>query len=494
MFEAVELGRTTDKQQFKTEQDELRQQLLAAQLAISEANISVVIIISGVIHAGKGEVVNYLHKWFDSRGLQTHAFWDETDEEKDRPPFWRYWRVLPPRGQIAIMFGGWYTHALHQHTLAGCEEASLDESARRIDELEQMLTDSGTLIIKLWCHLSKKTYQKRNKLRKKSALHHEISPAEKQLAKCYDEFVVVAERMIRMTDTGLSPWHLIESDDENYRNLQAGRSILQALTHRLSAIRQTTTKPPAPPQALSSSTTLTILDRVDLTQQLTSKDYRKQLSHYQALLKQLSWQAYVQKRSTVAVFEGWDAAGKGGAIRRITSAIDARLVRSISIAAPTDEERSHHYLWRFWRHLPRAGYITLYDRSWYGRVLVERVESFAQAHEWMRAYQEINDFEEQLVNHGIVMCKFWVHISPEQQLQRFEQRQQIPWKQHKITEEDWRNRDKWEAYKYAVNEMAERTSTAKCPWTIVAGEDKYFARIEIIKTLCERLTQALGTD
>jgi AMP-polyphosphate phosphotransferase len=191
------------------------------------------------------------------------------------------------------------------------------------------------------------------------------------------------------------------------------------------------------------------------------------------------------------VFEGWDAAGKGGGIRRLTEAIDSRLCRVIPVAAPTDEERAHHYLWRFWRHIPRAGLVTIYDRSWYGRVLVERVEGFAREDEWMRAYLEINDFEQQLVESGVVLTKFWVHISLEEQLRRFEDRQRTPYKQHKITEEDWRNREKWEAYRAAVNDMVVRTSTRKAPWTLVAGNDKKFARIQMLETVCRRLERAL---
>jgi polyphosphate kinase 2 (PPK2 family) len=191
------------------------------------------------------------------------------------------------------------------------------------------------------------------------------------------------------------------------------------------------------------------------------------------------------------VFEGWDASGKGGSIRRLTETMDARVYRVIPVAAPTDEERAHHYLWRFWRHIPRAGYVTLYDRSWYGRVLVERVEGFAREDEWMRAYLEINDFEEELAEHGIVLSKFWVHISPEEQLRRFRDREKVAYKRHKITDEDWRNREKWAAYEAAVSDMVVRTSTQAAPWTLVAGNDKRFARIQILETYCRRLEQAL---
>jgi len=211
----------------------------------------------------------------------------------------------------------------------------------------------------------------------------------------------------------------------------------------------------------------------------------------QTKLAKLTWAAHQKQRSMVMVFEGWDAAGKGSAIRRVTQAMDPRLYRVVGIAAPTDEERAQHYLWRFWRHLPRAGFTTFFDRSWYGRVLVERVEGFAAEADWSRAYHEINEFEEQLAEYGIVVNKFWVHISQDEQLRRFKERQTVAYKQYKITDEDWRNRQKWDAYKLVVNELVTRCSTEYAPWTLVAGNDKKFARVQILKTIVQRLEEAL---
>ena len=193
----------------------------------------------------------------------------------------------------------------------------------------------------------------------------------------------------------------------------------------------------------------------------------------------------------ILALEGWDAAGKGGAIRRVTHALDARMYRVIPIAAPTDEERAHHYLWRFWRHLPRLGRITIYDRTWYGRVLVERAEGFASEAEWMRAYKEINEFEEQLTEHGIVLVKYWLHISADEQLERFKERETAPWKQYKITPEDYRNREKMNLYEQAASDMIARTSTEFSPWTLVEANDKRYARIKVLRTLCDRLDAAL---
>jgi polyphosphate kinase 2 (PPK2 family) len=237
--------------------------------------------------------------------------------------------------------------------------------------------------------------------------------------------------------------------------------------------------------------TTTVLDVMDMSLSLPKKEYKQQLQSYQARLNQLHRNALKKNMSTILVFEGPDAAGKGGAIRRVTAALDARHFQVFPIAAPTDEERAHHYLWRFWRHLSRAGKITIFDRSWYGRVLVERIESFAKEDEWRRAYSEINSFEEMLTESGILLMKYWIHVTRDEQLNRFKERETTPHKQWKLTEEDWRNREKWDEYEHAVNDIVERTSTKAAPWTLIEGNDKRYARVKVIKTLCEQMELAL---
>jgi len=285
----------------------------------------------------------------------------------------------------------------------------------------------------------------------------------------------------------------VESTDERYRDLTAARLILEAIQARLAqpAKVKVISSRPVPKISITTKADRTILDGVDLKHSLTREEYEEKLDKYQARLNRLAWSAYEIKVGSVIVFEGWDAAGKGSCIRRVAAAIDPRLFRVVPIAAPTDEERAHHYLWRFWRHLPTDGRVTIFDRSWYGRVLVERVESFARPDDWRRAYHEINDFEEQLAEHGTVISKFWIHISKDEQLRRFKEREEVPFKRHKITPEDWRNRQKWDAYKAATNDMVAHTSTEFAPWTLVAGEDKKYARIQILKTLCAHLEEVL---
>jgi polyphosphate kinase 2 (PPK2 family) len=225
---------------------------------------------------------------------------------------------------------------------------------------------------------------------------------------------------------------------------------------------------------------------------LTKAAYKKELLKYQGQLNILMRSPEFKKRmSLVVAYEGADAGGKGGNIRRVTAALDARYYNIIPVAAPTDEEKVQPYLWRFWRHVPGKGRVTIFDRTWYGRVLVERVEGYCSEADWMRAYSEINDFEEQLVRNNILIVKFWLAISKEEQLRRFKEREKIGFKRFKITEEDWRNREKWDAYEQAVCDMVDRTSTDIAPWTIVEGNSKYYARIKVLKTLCDTIEAAL---
>lgn len=506
MFEAAELGRTISKEDYKAQLPDLRAELLQFQFALGQTKHPVIIIISGVDAAGRGDVVNALNEWLDTRGLQTVSFEAATDEEAERPPYWRYWMSLPGRGRIGVYFGAWYVDPIQQYAYGEIDQARMDDELTKIRRFENLLVDDGAVILKFWLHLSKKDQSKRlKKMEKDPHAVRRVSERDWKHVELYDKFAEAAERAIRHTDAGDAPWLLVEATDPLYRDLTVGRTVLKTLRKLLEVDAITAGHPherkdeeavPTSPQTLLSLTdspkaALTVLDHVDLTQSLSKKDYNKQLQHYQARINRLAWAAHAKKHSSILVFEGWDAGGKGGAIRRMTQAMDARLYQVISVAAPTDEERARHYLWRFWRHIPRAGRFTFYDRSWYGRVLVERVEGFAKEHEWMRSYLEINNFEEMLVNHGISIFKFWIHISLEEQLRRFEEREKVAYKRHKITDEDWRNREKWNDYKIAVNEMVARTSTNYAPWTLVAGEDKRFARIQVLKTVCEELEKVL---
>jgi polyphosphate:AMP phosphotransferase len=493
VFEVAEVGRRLRKREFKALEPQLRGEILDAQFRARDAGVPLIVIVAGVEGAGKGEVVDRLNEWLDVRGVQVRAFWDETDEERDRPPWWRFWRALPPRGEIGVFFGSWYTRPIIDRVTGECDQAAFDAAMQRIEATERMLVADGAVVVKLWFHLPSKEQRRRLKRDVKAGRLDKRSPLLAEFAKRYDAFVAVSERALRHTDTAHAPWHVIEATDDRYRDYRAGQLVLEGLQRGLEApetpVATAVPAEIAPPE--TEDARRTVLDGVDLVADLDDDDYRRDLEALQVRLHELAWRMRSARGNVVAVFEGWDAAGKGGAIRRVTRSMDARLYRTLSVAAPTDEERAHHYLWRFWRHLPMRGNMTLYDRSWYGRVLVERVEGFAAESEWRRAYQEINDFEAQLVEHGTVVLKFWLHISPEEQLERFRERERTPWKAHKITDEDWRNRERWGAYEEAVNEMVARTSTPQAPWTLVPANSKRHARVAVLRTFCERLEAVL---
>ena len=484
MFESAELGQKISKAEFASREPEIRTRLLQVQQQIQQAGVPVVILLSGVEGSDRSGVVKRLHQWMDPRYLRTHAFWDETDEERQRPYYWRFWRCLPAHGETAIMFGSWYTRPIIDRVFERMDEKSFDLSMQIIKEHEQMLTDDNHVIIKLWFHLSSDVQQQRL-AEKKRAVKSPTAALFKKYAKHYDDFVKVSEQALRVTGTANSPWHIIEATNKRYRDITAAEIILQTLENHLAGTKQPAPAAPQIPPARN------LLETVDLSSTLSADEYDKSLDKHQHIIARQVWQAKDQDRDIVMIFEGWDAAGKGGTIRRIIHTVDARLYQVIPVAAPTDEETAHHYLWRFWRHIPRNGYITVYDRSWYGRVLVERVEGFARTDEWQRAYQEINHFEQRLIEAGTVLFKFWLHISPEEQLRRFKEREQIPWKQYKITDEDWRNRDKWQDYEHAVHDMISKTSTESAPWTLVAGNDKAFGRIQVLRTISDRLEREL---
>ena len=431
MFEAAELGRKISKQRYEAQLPKLRAGLLDAQFRLRNSKRPVIIIVTGADGTGKGDVIHRLNEWLDPRGIDTQAFGLASDEEDERPFYWRFWRVLPVRGRIGVLFGSWYTQPIVRRLAKKMKGGEFDAALERIAFFEKMLADDGVIFIKLWLHLPVKEQERRlREVKKDPYKHWRILPSDWQTSKIHKRFRDVAVRAIRHTDTSHAAWNIIEATDDRYRDLTVGQLVLNTLQRELSTASTSSAQPASAPRASASRTRATILDHVDLTQALTESDYANKLEKYQARLSRLAWTAFEKKISTVLVFEGWDAAGKGSSIRRVTEALDPRLFRVISVAAPTDEERAHHYLWRFWRHLPRAGMTRIYDRSWYGRVLVERVEGFARDDEWKRAYLEINDFEEQLVEAGIVVCKFWLHISKAEQLRRFQEREEIRSEEH----------------------------------------------------------------
>lgn len=490
MFEIAEITPKIEKEDYKAQVPELREQLIQLQHHLKTADFSVVIVLTGLEAGGRSETLHKLYEWMDARFLTTHAAGEVSDEVDERPYFWRFWRALPPRGRIGLFLGGWYAHPLIERFRDKIDDDALDTAMRHIRNFEEALVEDGTLVLKFWFHLSRQAQKKRvKKLEKDPESRWRVQPVDHLLVKHHEEYRRIAERALRETNTAKTPWVIVNGADARGRQLTVARDLAAALAMRLRA--QTPAPTPVLPATGNGVPRVSILARLDLTQKLDKDEYKQQLEEYQGQLHVLSRQAYRKGLSTVLVFEGWDAAGKGGIVRRLVSALDPRDYSTVPVAAPSDEEKAHHYLWRFWRHLPRAGHLVLFDRSWYGRVLVERVEGFAREDEWQRAYSEINDFEQQMAEHGMLIVKFWLHIDKDEQGRRFQEREQTPFKRYKITQDDYRNRERWDDYDRAVNDMVERCSTEFAPWHLIEANDKHFARIKVLKTLCKGLEERL---
>lgn len=486
--------RHLSRKAYEAKLPDIRADLVQMQVELKTAPFPAILVVTGVDAGGKGEVVNALNAWLDPRGVETVAFHRPSDEERERPPMWRYWRSLPAHGRLAIYAGGWHTEAMRMDGGGGREPEDFEASMRRIARFEEELAADGALIVKVWLHLSKGAQRERlHELESDPRTAWRVSPEDWDGHRRYDRGRRLAERMRKATDSRGARWHVIDAEDPRARNVAVAELLLAQFRAHARAFRRKRALDRRRPRRIVPlrPSGLRRLLALPLDQRLSQSDYEPKRDRWLGRLNRAVRRAAQSRRSIVWVFEGWDAAGKGGAIRRLTDAIDARDCRVIPVAKPTDEEKAHHYLWRFWRHLPRAGMVTIYDRSWYGRVLVERLEGFAREDEWRRAYREINEFERELVENGVIILKFWLQISKAEQLRRFRDREATHYKRHKINDEDWRNRRKWGAYEIAVGDMLALTDTPWAPWHLVPSENKRFGRLEIIKLSCRQIEAAL---
>lgn len=498
MLEKVDLSKKLEKEEYKEMIDPLRLRLGDLQRRAKEKRIPVIIIFEGWDAAGKGTLINELILALDPRGFNVYSTTAPDEEEKMRPYFWRFWIKSPQRGRIAIFDRSWYTRILGDKVTQLISDKQLDEAFHEIPAFERQLSDDGALIIKFFLHISKKEQKERlEKQQADPAMAWRVTEEDWQHHKTYDAYLQAVEEMTQKTDTSYAPWTIVEAHDKRYAIAKILRIVTQSLEEKLAGLEaadhsgRTNVK-----VACSGGNDLkvfssSILTEVDLTKTISDEEYQDKLKKYQNRIRDLEYLLYRKRLPVVVMFEGWDAGGKGGAIRRLTQNMDPRGYTVIPVGAPTDEEKAHHYLWRFWKHMPKAGHIAIFDRSWYGRVLVERVEGFCPEYEWKRSYKEINEMEEQWIHFGAVLVKFWLHIDKDEQLRRFEERQRTPEKQWKITDEDWRNREKWDLYENAVDEMFFRTSTLYAPWTIVEANSKNCARIKVLQTVIEAIEKKL---
>lgn len=491
MFESAEIGHKVGKKKFKDAVPVLRSALLDAQFELNaQKKFPVIVLISGQDGSGKSETINVLYEWMDPRYLTTLAFEQPSDEERERPVMWRFWRNLPPKGRVGVLSGSWYSEPIQRRIAGEMSLSRLDARIDQINRFEAMLVNEGALVLKFWLHLTKPAQEERFKrLEADPRTAWRVTPEHWASLKTYGQLQDVAGHVLRMTNTTWAPWTVVEASDDNYRALTVGQSLLESMQLKLSSL-DAGMPSPAPAVAVHADAR-NILSELDLGQKLDKSDYADQLAFWQGRLAELVRDTRFARRSLVCAFEGVDAAGKGGSIRRVAGAFDARQFHIVPIAAPSDEESARPYLWRFWRHVPRRGKVTIFDRTWYGRVLVERVEKLCSEADWLRAYGEINDFEHDLADAGVIVVKFWLQISKAEQLKRFKKREHVEFKRFKITADDWRNRKKWHKYEHAICDMVDRTSTGTAAWTLVEANDKRFARVKVLRTICERVEAEL---
>ena len=503
MFQTAELGQKVSKKTFKEQERLLRTNLLALQQDLRRnGTFSVLVDFAGVRGAGKGSSANLLNKWMDARWIRTHAYDEPTDEEAQRPAFWKFWRHMPSRGQVGIHMSGRYSRPLLDYVYGQIDVSEFKHQLDRINNFEKALADDGTMVQKFWMHISKEVQKERLESLESDPLRSwRMSDLDWKHYEMYDKFIEAAEQIITITNTGHAPWEIVEGENYNYRSLRVGELFQERLERHmvsedfrqkyLAEMRATMEEKTGEQEKENLSNAVTILDQLDFSKSISKKEYRKELALGQARLAKLHAEALQRKIPIILVFEGPDAAGKGGSIRQITETLDARYYKLYPFAAPTDIENAHHYLWRFWSCVPRAGRMSIFDRSWYGRVLVERVEGFACDDEWRRAFAENNDFEDQLIESGIVLLKFWMQISKDEQLARFKAREETPHKRWKLQDEDWRNRERWDEYEVATHEMIQQTSVKDSPWILVENEDKHYGRIKVLNAVCDALVTAL---
>lgn len=492
MLNTLNLDLSLDKQTYKTKTEELMRELRSLQQICRERKLPVIIVLEGWAAAGKGALVKKMVGYMDPRGFKVIPIWPPTEQERRYPFMWRFWQEFPGYGKIGIFYHSWYTHILEDRLFERLPEANVPMAMRQINAFERQMIEDGAAIAKFWIHLSKKELKHRLKKSTNDELEAwRVRPEDWEQVNNYDTYSAYAEEMLIHTSTGVAPWTLVEGNDKRWGRVKVLSKMVATIKETLERLEVQPPPISIAPQEHLEPTEPNPLGSVDLSLSLSNSDYKEQLREQQVRLGKMQQMIYQKKIPVLALFEGWDAAGKGGAIKRLTDILDPRSYEVYPFAAPTDEEKLHHYLWRFWRKIPPAGKIAVFDRSWYGRVLVERVEGFATERQWRRAYREINEFEEQLTTGGYILIKFWLHIDPETQLERFTERQNNPFKRYKLTDEDWRNRERWSCYEVAVNQMVHRTNTPNAPWTLISGNDKYYARVQVAQTVADAIAQVL---
>ncbi len=466
------------------------EKLAVQQVQLKEKKLPVVVLVEGWGTSGKGSLIGQMIKDIDPRLFRVASMAEPTEEESRKPFLCRYFSKIPEAGQMVFLDSGWMSEVVKQRLYGKIDEETYIRRIESIRRFERQLTDNGYLVLKFFLHVSKKEQEKRiEKLLSHKDTKWRVSKNDQWQNAHYEKCLDVFEHFLRETNMPGAPWYIIDTKSRTWAKLQALETLTQgigiAFENRALSVPLMQNVFPLVQMPLLSEVTL------DESKSMGLEEYKSELKRLQQRLGELHNRLYRKKVPVIIAYEGWDAAGKGGNIKRLTAALDPRGYEVQPIASPQPYEKARHYLWRFWTRLPKTGHIAIFDRTWYGRVMVERLEGFCSTNDWMRAYNEINEFEKELYDWGAVIIKFWVQIDKDTQLERFTDRQNSPQKSWKITEEDWRNREKWDLYEAAVNEMFQKTSTEFAPWHILESVDKKYARIKAMKIVVDELERVL---
>jgi len=488
MFEKLDLTKTIDDKAFDASLPLLKERLGILQRTLRDQNIPTIIIIEGWNAAGITMSTHEIIQSLDPRGFTLHATDKPTDEERAHSFMWRFWIKTPALGRIGIFARSWYSRALAEKLSRVSWKKSLKDEIISINNFERQLSDSGAIIIKFFLHISKEEQKMRLLERERNPLTAWlVTPRIWDFHHHYEAYLPIIDEFIEHTDTAYAPWHVVEATDRKYTIFKVYSYLVKTLEKTLEKRAASTPGErlgKGKPRTIASSPKNTVQRKSSAGSSHAKEECQKTLDSLQIEMLELHYLLFKRKIPFIIVFEGWDAAGKGGNITRLARHMNPLGYHVLPVSAPNDYEKNHHYLWRFIRHFPKAGHVAIFDRSWYGRVLVERVEGLCSEPEWQRAYQEINEMEQDYVaSSGGGIIKFWLEIDKDEQLKRFRQREADPLKQYKITEDDWKNREKWNLYEPAVNEMLARTSTRHAPWIVIESDEKWYARVKTLKNV-----------
>ena len=465
-----------------------RERLSALQMPLKEKKVPVLVVFDGWGAAGKGSILGKVIKNLDPRFYKVRTFAKRTKEEQRYPFLRRYFTEIPEAGKLAFFDGCWMDEIVKEKVFDKQGDDAFLEKIESVKRFERQLSDNGYVLIKFFFDVPKDEQKKRiEKLKEKKSTAWRAGKWDLWQTQHYRRCAEAFETYRRMAELPVAPWHVIDSSDRKQAELAVTECIVRCIENALENVGRAVPIPQNTFPLIAAPK----LAEIALDKQLEKDDYDHKLDKLQKKLASLHNKLYRQKIPVIIAYEGWDAAGKGGNIKRLTAALDPRGFEVHPIASPEPAEKNRHYLWRFWNRLPKDGHIAVFDRTWYGRVMVERLEGFCSQNDWSRAYNEINEFEKELHDWGAVILKFWVQIDKDTQLARFTDRQNTPEKQWKITDEDWRNREKWDLYESAVDEMIQKTSTVYAPWYVLESNDKRYARIKALEIVIDALEEVL---